>query len=302
MVDDDHKAQSPRYRREEPSDAAASLSESLAKGKILSVSPLPDTSDPWIRRFRTHPEATARLLCFPHAGGSATYYNPLAHSPTLPPETDVLAVQYPGRQDRRRERFMDNIPELADRITTALAPYIDRPLVFFGHSMGAVLAFEVAQRLREQQESRLAWLFVSGRRAPSRFRKGTVHLLGDAELTDELRRIGGTDPLFLDDEELMAEILPVVRNDYRAVEQYRWTPSQRLGCPITALAGDRDKQTAPDDVAAWQQHTEGPFDLHVFSGGHFYLDTHQQAVVDLISEALVDVAEQQLETTKGSAQ
>ncbi|MEU5698704.1 thioesterase II family protein [Streptomyces aurantiacus] len=267
----------------------------------MSAPHIPDLPDPWLRRFRPRPEAKVRLVCFPHAGGSATYYHALAQSPALMPTAEVLAVQYPGRQDRRKEQLMDSVPELADRITASLTPYDDRPLALFGHSMGAVLAFEVAQRLRERSENQPHWLFVSGRRAPSRFRRGTVHLLGDAELVDELRRVGGTDPRFLDDEELLAEIIPVVRNDYRATEEYRWSPSSPLRCPVTALAGDRDTQAPPDDVAAWRQHTDGPFDLKVFSGGHFYLDAHRQGVTDVVSEALARIAGRR-EPVRGTAQ
>ncbi|MEV7192757.1 alpha/beta fold hydrolase [Streptomyces sp. NPDC093510] len=254
----------------------------------MSASPTPDMSDPWIRRFRPRPEATVRLVCFPHAGGSASYYHPLAQSPTLLPDAEVLAVQYPGRQDRRKERLLDDIPELADLITGTLGPFDDRPLAFFGHSMGAVLAYEVAQRLRERTGQEPCRLFVSGRRAPSRFRPGTVHLLSDSELVAELRRAGGTDPRFLDDEELLAEIIPVVRNDYRAVELYRWNPAPPLSCPVTALVGDRDPQAPLDEVEAWRQHTDGPFDLKIFPGGHFYLNTNQQGVAEVISKALAD--------------
>lgn len=225
------------------------------------------------------------MVCFPHAGGSASYFHPLAHSPLLP-TAEVLAVQYPGRQDRRREPLVDDIPRLADLVAEALAPFDDRPLALFGHSMGAVLAFETAHRLARQPRH----LFVSGRRAPSRFRRGTVHLLSDRDLVGELRRAGGTDPRFLDDEELLAEILPVVRNDYRAVELYRWNPVPPLGCPVTALVGDRDPQAALDDVRAWRDHTTGTFDLKTFPGGHFYLNTHQRGVTDAISRALLDQA------------
>ncbi|MEU1144983.1 alpha/beta fold hydrolase [Streptomyces sp. NPDC005901] len=254
----------------------------------MSASPTPDMSDPWIRRFRPRPEAAVSLVCFPHAGGSATYFHPLAQSPTLLPDTEVLAVQYPGRQDRRREPLIDDIPTLADLVTEALAPFDDKPLAFFGHSMGAVLAYEVAQRLGERTGARPCHLFMSGRRAPSRFRPGTVHLLNDRELAAELRRAGGTDPMFLDDPELLADILPVVRNDYRAVELYRWKPAPPLDCPITALVGDQDTQAPQDDVAAWREHTAGPFDLKVFPGGHFYLNTHQRDVSRIIAGALAD--------------
>ncbi|WP_229816406.1 thioesterase II family protein [Streptomyces lucensis] len=254
----------------------------------------------WIRRLRPRPDAAVRLVCFPHAGGSATYYHPLAHSPSLTPAAEVLAVQYPGRQDRRREPLVDSLSLLADQAATALEPLADRPLVLFGHSMGATLAYEVARRLgarRPAGEPR--WLLVSGRRAPSRFRGGTVHLRTDTELVEELRRVGGTDPAFLDDPELLETILPVVRNDYRAIEGYRWTPVPPLTCPITALVGDRDPQTTLDEAAAWKQHTSGAFELRDFAGGHFYLDAHRQGVADAVSRVLERVA-RPMETLGGN--
>ncbi|MFF1716844.1 thioesterase II family protein [Streptomyces sp. NPDC058268] len=229
-------------------------------------------------------------MCFPHAGGSATYYHPLAQAPQLMEGAEVLAVQYPGRQDRRKEPFVDSVPLLADHIAAALGPFTGRPLVFFGHSMGATIAYEVACRLGARQPaSGPSWLIASGRRAPSRFRLGTVHRRTDAEIVEELRRVGGTDPAFLDDRELLATIIPVIRNDYRAIEGYRWTPSPPLTCPITALVGNQDPQTTRDEAAAWEQHTSGAFELREFAGGHFYLDFHRRGVADCLSQVLEHV-------------
>ncbi|MFI6645448.1 thioesterase II family protein [Streptomyces sp. NPDC050504] len=226
-------------------------------------------------------------MCFPHAGGSATYYHPLAHSPSLTGEVEVLAVQYPGRQDRRREPLVDDLVLLADQVASALGPFTDRPLVFFGHSMGATVAYEVACRLGAGRPgSGPRWLVASGRRAPSRYRRSTVHELSDAGMVEELRRVGGTDPVFLDDPDVLAAVVPVVRNDYRAIEGYRWTQAPPLECPITALLGDRDPQTSREEAADWERHTNGPFDLEEFQGGHFYLDSHRQAVADRLSGIL----------------
>jgi surfactin synthase thioesterase subunit len=203
---------------------------------------------------------------------------------------EVLAVQYPGRQDRRKEPLVDSVPLLADQVATALGQFNDRPLVFFGHSMGATVAYEVAGRLGARQAgSGPSWLIASGRRAPSRFRRGTVHQRTDTEIVDELRRVGGTDPAFLDDQELLATIIPVIRNDYRAIEGYRWTPTPPLTCPITALVGDKDPQTTRDEAAAWVQHTTGSFELKEFAGGHFYLDSHRRGVADCLSTVLDQV-------------
>ncbi len=241
----------------------------------------------WMRCFQPCPSGRVRLICFPHAGGSATYYFP--YSQSLAPEIETWAVQYPGRQDRRREPLIDNIQELADRIYAELSTELSRPFAFFGHSMGAVVAFEVAQRLKEQDGISPVWLGASGRRAPSHRREENVHQRDDAGLIAEMRRVGGTNQLFLQDEELLAAILPVTRNDYRAIETYRWADGPALDCPVTALVGDSDPQTTTAEAAGWAAHTTEPFELSVFPGGHFYLDSQRAAVLDTISTALLGV-------------
>lgn len=240
--------------------------------------------DLWIRRFHPLPESVPRLVCFPHAGGSASYYFTLSQS--LTPRAEVLAVQYPGRQDRRHEPMMDSITELADRIFHALHRWTDRPFAFFGHSMGAVLAFEVAQRFHRVEQVDPRFLIVSARRAPSRLRPGNLHLRDDDGLISELRRVGGTEEMFLNDAELRPAVLRLIRNDYKAIEGYAWSPTPSIDCPITALVGDSDPYTSVDDAAAWAQHSSGAFDLRVFPGGHFYLDNHRMEVIELISAAL----------------
>jgi len=224
------------------------------------------------------------LVCFPHVGGAATYYFPLSRS--LSPAVEVVAVQYPGRQDRRHEAVVDNIQDLADRAFAVLREVVEPPFALFGHSMGAIVAFEVAGRFERVAGTPPVRLFVSGRRAPSRHLRGGVHLLTDAGLVAELRHVGGTDEAFLADEELRAMLLPVIRADYKAVETYLWPRQQPLTCPITVLVGDRDPQTTVDDAAAWTEHSTAGCDLRVFPGGHFYLDAHHDAVVAEITTAL----------------
>jgi pyochelin biosynthesis protein PchC len=238
----------------------------------------------WIRRFNPVPDAGVRLVCFPHAGGSASGYFGMAKS--FASDVEVLAVQYPGRQDRRRENCVESIPEMAERALAALTGWMDRPTAFFGHSMGAVVAFEVARLMQTRSGDTPAHLFVSGRRAPSRFREGKIHLYDDVALTEELRRAGGTDARFLNDPELRDSILPVVRSDYGAVERYRYAAGSPLSCPITALVGDSDSQTTIDEASAWSEQSTGEFRLRVFTGGHFYLDRQLTAVVRAISDTL----------------
>ncbi|MFE1252082.1 thioesterase II family protein [Streptomyces sp. NPDC058735] len=242
-------------------------------------SPTPDNL--WIRRFRPSPEAPERLVCFPHAGGSASFYVPVADA--LSPGVDVAAIQYPGRQDRRHEPGPASVAELADRVAEALTGWDDRPLTFFGHSMGSLVAFEVARRM-ERAGSGPVRLFASGRRAPSRTRDERVHTLDDDGVIAELRALAGTDAQVLQDEELLRMVLPAIRSDYRAVETYRCEPGAVVRCPVTVLTGDADPRTSLDEARAWSEHTLSGSEVRVFSGGHFFLSERPAEVVAVLHE------------------
>ncbi|MEU8976254.1 thioesterase II family protein [Streptomyces monashensis] len=237
----------------------------------------------WVRRFHPGPEGAPRLVCLPHAGGSASYFFPVSRQ--LASVAEVLAVQYPGRQDRRHEPCIDSIPALADALVAELRPYGDRPLTLFGHSMGASLGFEVALRL-EQAGTTVRHLFASGRRAPSTVRDERVHLRDDDGLIADVKQLSGTDEQVLGDEEIVRMILPAIRADYRAAETYRYTPGPPLTCPITVLTGDADPHVTDAEARAWQRHTTGPFELKVFTGGHFYLNSQAAGVISVIEKSL----------------
>jgi surfactin synthase thioesterase subunit len=243
------------------------------------VTPAQPDSDKWIRRYHPSPQAATRLVCFPHAGGSASYYHALSQA--LAPDVEVLAVQYPGRQDRYGEPALASIAELTERLVPLLRPWAaDRPLAFFGHSMGAVLAFEVARRLPPQV------LFASGRRAPSRVREETVHLRDDDGLVAEILALSGTDSRVLDDQELLRMVLPAIRADYTAIETYRMVPGPLLDCPIEVLLGVDDPKVTEDEALAWAQHTTAPTGWRPFPGGHFYLADQWDAVASVVARAL----------------
>lgn len=245
-------------------------------------------SSAWLRRYTPAEEPRSRLICLPHAGGSASYFLPVARA--LGAKTDVLAVQYPGRQDRRGEPLVPTIGELADLIFEVLRPLADLPLVLFGHSMGATTAFEVAVRL-EAAGIRPAALFASGRRAPSTHRVERVHTLDDDGLLADLRDLGGTDVAVLDgDPELRQMVLPAIRSDYRAAETYQWVPGTRLTCPVIALRGTGDSHATEAETLAWQSHTTGGFSMRSFPGGHFFLKDHADEINRLIGEQLAGLA------------
>ncbi|MBN6037100.1 thioesterase II family protein [Amycolatopsis sp. 195334CR] len=241
------------------------------------------TAEDWVRRFHPAPAAPHRLLCLPHAGGSASYFFPVSRS--LSPGIEVLAVQYPGRQDRRAEPLIDSIEVLADQVTEAIDGYTDKPLAIFGHSMGATLGFEVARRL-EKRGVVPAGLFASGRRAPSRHRDEKFHEGTDDELLANVRSLAGTEQALLGDDEIVRMVLPSIRADYRAAETYRYAEGPDLSCPITAMVGDDDPKATVDEARSWADHTSGAFELKVFPGGHFFLNEHNAALLDIIAAHL----------------
>ncbi|MEU2723967.1 thioesterase II family protein [Streptomyces smyrnaeus] len=243
--------------------------------------------DLWIRRYHQAREGAVQLVCFPHAGGSASFYFPV--SAHLAPDVEVSAVQYPGRQDRRAEPCVDSIQKLADLVAEAVRPLAERPLAFFGHSMGAMVAYEVALRLEADGAPALTRLFVSGRRAPSTYREERVHERDDNGVIAELQQLSGTESDLLDDPEVLEMILPAVRSDYAAVERYRHEPGRAVSCPVVALIGDQDGKVTTDEARAWAGHTSGTFDLRVHPGGHFYLVDRSRDVMDFVGEQLTAV-------------
>jgi surfactin synthase thioesterase subunit len=244
--------------------------------------PLPD-DDLWCRRYRPARNATARLVCLPHAGGSASFYLPV--SAMLSPGVDVVAFQYPGRQDRRAEPPIDNLAVLADRVHDILRRQAGLPLSIFGHSMGALLGFEVARRLEADGQAPMR-LFASGRRAPSTYRDESVHRRDDAGILAEIRKMDGTASSVLGDEEMMRAAIPALRADYRATETYTCPPDAIVSCPITVLTGDSDVKTTVAEARAWAKHTSGAFDITVYPGGHFFLTSHVDEIIGLLRRQL----------------
>lgn len=236
----------------------------------------------WVRRFGTVNEGAAQVICLPHAGGSAGAYRWLAGA--LAPEIEVLCLQYPGRQDRLRERPLEDVGELATEVVRALAGSWTPRTVVFGHSMGAVVAFE-AVRLVEQIHGRtVAGLIVSAREAPSLRQNRDIHRAGDDTLVAELAELGGTEAGVLADEELRPIVLPAVRADYRAVENYWCAADALVSCPIVAYRGDDDPRLRPDNVLRWEFHTTATVRHRRFPGGHFYLQEQPEDVAATLAE------------------
>jgi len=233
-----------------------------------------DPEESWFVRPRANPAARARLFCFPHAGGAASAY--YAWGAGLP-QVEVVAVQPPGREGRMRERPIVEGSELVARLADALEPQLDLPAFFFGHSMGAVMAYEVARELRRRECPLPAHLYVSGRRSPTvADTEPQLHRLADDAFVTELdRRFGGMPAAIREEPELLALFLPILRADVTLLETHEFRDEPPLDLPMSALGGIDDHQATPELLGAWQALSACPLEVRNFRGGHFYLHQHR---------------------------
>jgi medium-chain acyl-[acyl-carrier-protein] hydrolase len=238
----------------------------------------------WVDATSTRWDAALRLFCFPYAGGSATVFRGWAER--LPATVDLRPMHLPGRGRRFHDPLLYRLDPMADEAADALAPLLDRPYALFGHSMGASLAFEVAQRLRARQLPQPACLIVSGRRAPHLdAASAPIHRLPDARFLDAVLRMNGTPEDVLAQPEIVKLILPVLRADFEAIETYR--PAQRppLACRVVALGG-ADERGSADAVASWRNYGTGGFRGEIVPGDHFFLRGRAERVFEVLNEEL----------------
>ncbi|MGW1031998.1 thioesterase II family protein [Streptomyces antibioticus] len=211
-----------------------------------------------------------RLFCFPHAGAGASAF--AAWPALFPSEVEIVAVQLPGREDRVGEPHPASVDIAVRMVAVALRPYLQGPYAFFGHSGGALLAFELARALRKRG-TQPRHLFLSGQPAPGADDVAPeLHRLSDDEFTAALRDLEGTSDGVFTDPALMKLLLPTLRADFTLWENHRHRPGEPLSVPITALGGDTDPRVSVSGLRAWRSQTTGPFSAEVFHGGHFYLN------------------------------
>jgi surfactin synthase thioesterase subunit len=203
----------------------------------------------------------------------------------LPPSLEVCTVQLPGREQRSREPLKTSIDELVHELVPALLPYLDLPFSLFGHSMGAVLASEVTRALADAGNPLPQHLLVSGRRPPHvPGTESPMHGLPDPAFIAELsRRYGGIPAEILEQPDLMALFIPVLRADLTALETYLPARRAPLSCPITVFGGADDRLTPPEHLEAWRSETSGAFQVRMYAGSHFFLNSER-------SRLLADIA------------
>jgi medium-chain acyl-[acyl-carrier-protein] hydrolase len=237
--------------------------------------------------YGTADDARVRLLCLPHAGAGASTFLPWREQ--LGPAIGVCPVQLPGRETRLSERPYRRLRDLVPQLLPAILPLADRPLALFGHSMGALIVFELARSMRAAGMPLPTHLYVSGRTAPQIRDSHTVMFeLSDAELLAELRVLGGTPREVLDDPTVMAKFLPFLRGDLELNENYSFAEEPPMPVPLTVFGGEADPRAAPEELAAWSVVTASRFEVRMLPGDHFAVFQRADVVLKHMRSGLAD--------------
>lgn len=248
-------------------------------------SPIPPAATPWIAHRRPNPSAGLRLFCFPYSGADASIFVRWADS--LPASLEVCPVQLPGRGARLSEKPFIDVHPLAEACAAGLLPWLDKPFALFGHSLGALVAFELARFLRRRHGLEPFHLIASGCGAPQLPERETnMHHLPDAEFIEALRRLQGTPEAVLADPELRELVLPILRADFTICETYQYREEGPLACPISAYGGLRDAYVGRDRIEAWRKQTTGAFSARLFPGDHFFLNGDRALLLRVLSQDL----------------
>jgi len=253
---------------------------------IISTPSPTHVSEIWVSCPKPKPQAKLRLYCLPYAGaGVAIFHQWLA---LLSPHVELCLVHLPGREKRLREAPYTQLGPLVEALAEALHGYFDKPFAFFGHSMGALICFELTRHLRRRYALQPVHLFVSAKRAPQiPDPNPPLHHLPDAVFLQALQqRYGPLPTILLQDPDLMQLFLPVLRADMAVIETYRYQEDSPLDCPISALGGRQDHVANEENLSGWRAQTHSKFNLAMFSGNHFYLQNTHTLLVQHLNDNL----------------
>jgi surfactin synthase thioesterase subunit len=240
----------------------------------------------WILTPKPDPAASLRAFCFPYAGLGPSVFR--SWTSEFPAHVEVCLMQPPGRESRWTEKPLLSVDAMAKAAAAALIPHLTKPFVFFGHSLGALVSFEVARELRRRQAPSPLHLFVSAHRAPQLPNPHpALRGLPDGDFVDAINRhYGGISQAVLDHPDLMALMLPCLRADITAFETYEHRDEPPLPCPIAAFGGRTDLRVSESEVEAWRVQTSDTFSLRMFEGGHFFLQTKRNDLLAAIHREL----------------
>lgn len=241
--------------------------------------------NPWLVAPAEAPKSGRILVCFPSAGSGASMYRQWPDR--LSGVADVLRIQPPGRETRFREPLLTTLEPYLDQLVDELAPHLDRPFLFFGHSMGSIIAYRVALRLREQLGIEPEHLLVSAFRSPHAPPMKRIHHLADPEFVRELiDTYDGVPEQLLNEPEVLELMLPIVRADLAVVSDHRYEASSAFSCPISAFGGVDDRWVDEAQLGQWCVHTTSTFNLQMISGNHYYINSNSDDLIDRIKALL----------------
>ena len=241
-------------------------------------------ASPWLIHHRAA-RSRLRLYCFSYAGGSAGVFKPWRE--LLDAEVDLCAIQLPGRGMRLKEPPVKSLPELVQQIAQQIANEPPGPFAFFGHSLGALVAFEVTRFLVRHQLARPVHLFASGASAPQqRSEVPRLHEMDDEAMSAALAKYNGTPPEVLQHRELMELVAPAIRADFGIAADYVYAPGVPLDLPIMVLQGTRDPDVNVEQAEAWRLETRGPSEVHWFDGDHFFIEGARAQVLARVNAQL----------------
>ena len=243
----------------------------------------------WIAYRKVKAQACLRVFCFPYAGSGAAIYR--AWMKDLPETIELCPVQLPGRETRALEPACSRIGPLVEALSEELRPFLDLPYVFFGYSMGALIAFELARALRKCAAPVPSHLFLAARRGPRILDPCPTGNLNNREFARQLAVIGGTPKEILQNPDLLELVLPTLRADFTLCENYAYLPDDPLDCPMTICGGKEDAKTNQQALDAWGEETRASCDVKWFEGDHFFIHSCQaallQTILDVVSSNLL---------------
>ncbi|WP_052692082.1 thioesterase II family protein [Teredinibacter purpureus] len=235
----------------------------------------------WLPRLGDKPNAKVRLYCFSHAGGGASVYYPW--NSYFSDAVEVCPVQLPGREERLGEPLIDDFENLIGSLLPIIASSIDRPYAIYGHSLGACIGYEIAKRLYTEYALSPLCYFGGAHRSPCKpYYYPSVRGLPNAELTKMVTRFNGLPQAFLDSQEMMDLMLPVLRSDLFLCESYRYVPSLPLPSDIIVFSGQFDRNVTADKLSSWKNHSTKEVTFISLDGDHFFLKTHKNNVLEVV--------------------
>ena len=255
-----------------------------------------ERAGPWFSQCRSNTDARLRLFCFPYAGGGASIYRMWPES--LPAFVEVCPLELPGRGRRLKEPAFTQLRPMVEAAAQALRPELTKPFALFGHSMGALVAFELARLFEREAGLKPARVFVSARRAPHLpDDEPNTYNLPHAEFLEDVRRLNGTPKEVLEHEELLELVIPLLRADFEVCQTYQYIPGTPLACPISAFGGVLDPDVHREHLEAWREHTSAGFSLHMFPGDHFHINSSQFLLLKVLSQELESIFSQVRKST-----